>query len=120
MEYSTYRDLKAWQKAMQLVTAIYAPTQQFPRTETYGLTSQMRRAAVSIPSNIAEGQGRRLEGDFQHFLRNARGSLLELETQVLIAQNLQYISQAETDTLLAMCAEVGRILNGLIGSIRKN
>ena len=80
MEYPTYRDLKAWQKAMQLVTAIYTSTQEFPKSETYGLTGQMRPAVVSIPSNIAEGQGRRLEGDFQHFLRNARGSLLELET----------------------------------------
>jgi len=118
--YPTYRDLKAWQKAMQLVTAIYASTQEFPKAETYGLTGQMRRAAVSIPSNIAEGQGRRLEGDFQHFLRNARGSLLELETQVLIAQNLRYLSQVQAEPLLALCSEVGRILNGLIGSIHKN
>jgi len=119
MDYPTYRDLKAWQKAMELVTAIYASTQRFPKEETYGLTSQMRRAAVSIPSNIAEGQGRRLEGDFQHFLRNGRGSLLELETQILIAQNLQYLEEADAEMLLAMCAEAGRILNGLIGSLRK-
>jgi four helix bundle protein len=104
---------------MQLVTAIYASTQEFPKSETYGLTGQMRRAAVSIPSNIAEGQGRRLEGDFQHFLLNARGSLLELETQVLIAQNLRYLSQAQAEMLLAQCSEVGRILNGLIGSIQQ-
>ena len=120
MGYPTYRDLKAWQKAMQPVTAIYASTQEFPKAETYGLTGQMRRAAVSIPSNIAEGQGRRLEGDFQYFLRNARGSLLELETQVLIAQNLRYLSQAQAEMLLALCSEVGRILNGLTGSIHKN
>jgi len=120
MGYPTYRDLKAWQKAMQLVTAIYASTQNFPKSETYGLAGQMRRAAVSIPSNIAEGQGRRLEGDFQHFLRNARGSLLELETQVLIAQNLRYLSQAQAEELLTLSSEVGRILNGLIGSLRKS
>jgi len=120
MDYPTYRDLKAWQKAMELVTAVYASTQKLPKQETYGLTSQMRRAAVSIPSNIAEGQGRRLEGDFQHFLRNARGSLLELETQILIAQNLQYLSEAEAQMLLERCGEVGRILNGLIGSLRRN
>jgi len=118
MDYPTYRDLKAWQRAMELVTAIYASTQRFPKEETYGLVSQMRRAAVSIPSNIAEGQGRRLEGDFQHFLRNARGSLLELETQILIAQNPRYLDEADAE-VLAMCAEVGRILNGLIGSLRR-
>jgi len=120
MDCPTYRDLKAWQKAMELVTAIYASTQEFPKQETYGLTSQMRRAAVSIPSNIAEGQGRRLEKDFQHFLRNARGSLLELETQILIAQNLQYLTRGNAEILLTMSAEVGRILNGLIASIRNN
>jgi len=119
MDYPTYRDLKAWQKAMELVTVVYASTQEFPKEETYGLTSQMRRAAVSIPSNIAEGQGRRLEREFQHFLRNGRGSLLELETQILIAQNLQYLEEADAEMLLAMCAEAGRILNGLIGSLRK-
>jgi four helix bundle protein len=118
MNYPTYRDLKAWQKAMQLVTAIYFHTQGFPKEETYGLTSQMRRAAVSVPSNIAEGQGRRLEGDFQHFLRNARGSLLELETQVLIATNLGFLPHRDADKLLASSAEVGRILNGLIASLR--
>ena len=120
MNYPTYRDLKAWQKAMELVTAVYASTQKFPKEETYGLTSQMRRAAVSIPSNIAEGQGRRLENDFRHFLRNARGSLLELETQVFIAGNLRYLPQPDVEMLLAMSAEVGRILNGLIASIQKN
>ncbi len=118
--YQTYRDLKAWQKAMELVSAIYLSTRGFPREETYGLTSQMRRAAVSIPSNIAEGQGRRLEGDFQYFLRNARGSLLELETQVLIAQNLKYLGLHQAEELLKASAEVGRILNGLIASIRKD
>jgi four helix bundle protein len=119
MDYPTYRDLKASQKAMELVTVVYASTQKFPKEKTYGLTSQMRRAAVSIPSNIAEGQGRRLEGDFQHFLRNGRGSLLELETQILIARNLRYLGEGDAEALLAMCAEVGRILNGLIGSVRR-
>ena len=120
MNYSTYRDLKAWQKAMELVTAIYGYTQKFPKEETYGLTSQMRRAAVSIPSNIAEGQGRRLEGDFRHFLRNARGSLLELETQILIAENLRFLAQRDAEMLLTRSAEVGRILNGLIAAICSN
>ena len=90
---------KSRQKTMELVTAIYASTQEVPKSETCRLTGQMRRAAVSIPSNIAEGQGRRSEGDFQHFLRNARGSLLELETQVLIAQNLRYLSPAKAEVI---------------------
>ena len=116
----TYRDLKAWQKAMELVTEIYRNTRTFPREETYGLTSQIRRAAISIPSNIAEGQGRRLPGDFQYFLRNARGSLLELETQILISGNLGYLQGHEVEDLLKRSAEVGRILNGLIASIKKS
>ena len=116
----SYRDLKAWQKAMDLVVAIYEATENFPKQEMYGLTSQVRRAAVSVPSNIAEAQGRRLPGDFQHFLRNARGSLLELETQILLAQRLKYLDGKEADGLLARTAEVGRILNGLLAAIRAN
>ncbi len=116
----TYKDLKAWQKSMELVTEIYRNTRGFPREETYGLTSQIRRAAISIPSNIAEGQGRRLPGDFQHFLRNARGSLLEVETQILIAGNLGYLNGAEVEGLSTRCAEVGRILNGLLASLQKS
>ena len=116
----TYKDLKAWQKSMELVTEIYRSTRGFPREETYGLTSQLRRAAISIPSNIAEGQGRRLPGDFQHFLRNARGSLLEVETQVLIAGNLGYWTAAQVEDLSSRCAEVGRILNGLLAAIQKS
>ncbi len=116
----TYKDLKAWQKAMDLVTDIYTVTKRFPWDEKDGLTSQMRRAAVSGPANIAEGQGRRYEGEFQHFLRVARGSLLELETLVQIATKLHYLQSPDSEHLIQSTNEVGRILNGLLASIRKN
>lgn len=113
----SYRDLVAWKKAMALVAEVYRKTQGFPKDELYGLTSQMRRAAVSIPSNIAEGQGRRSRKEFQQFLGNARGSMIELETQVLIALDLKSLRQADADTLLQASAEAGRILNGLLASL---
>jgi four helix bundle protein len=113
----TYRDLIAWQKAMELVTEIYRTTRTFPKEEVYGLISQLRRAAVSIPSNIAEGQARYSHLEFQHFLRNARGFLVEVETQLLIARNLNYVSAEIAERLLARAAELGRILNALLDSI---
>ena len=112
-----YRDLVVWQKAMDLVTEIYRVTQKFPKHELFSLTSQLRRAAVSIPSNIAEGQGRLTPGEFRQFLGHARGSLLEAETQIVLATRLHYISQEQSDNLLQQSAEVGRILNGLLASI---
>jgi four helix bundle protein len=115
----SYRDLLAWQKAMGLVTEIYHVTHKFPKDELFGLTSQLRRAAVSIPSNIAEGRGRSSLGEFRLFLGNAMGSLAEVETQIFIAQNLQYIDEATTSSLLDLSSEVGRVLNGLIASITK-
>jgi four helix bundle protein len=102
---------------MMLVLEVYRGTQAFPRTETYGLVSQLRRAAVSVPSNIAEGQARLSTGEFRQFLGNARGSLMEVETQILIAQELGYLRQEESDSLLSIAAEVGRILNGLLNSL---
>ena len=114
----SYRDLIAWQKAMKFVTQIYEVTQRFPSEERYGLTNQLRRASVSVPSNIAEGQARFSQKEFHHFLSMAGGSLVELETQLLIARNLKYISEADADTLLAAADELGRVLNGLIGSIK--
>ena len=104
----SYRDLVAWNKAMELVTEIYRVTKKFPKEELFGLMSQLRRAAVSIPSNIAEGKGRLSKGEFRQFLGNARGSLAEVETQILIAQNLSYLDEPETNRLLAMVEEVGR------------
>ena len=88
----SYRELLVWQKAKSLAVHIYSATESFPRTETYGLTSQARRAAVSVISNIAEGQGRLTSGEFLHFLGLARGSLMELEAQFAIALDLKYLS----------------------------
>jgi four helix bundle protein len=101
-----------------MAASIYRATETFPKTEIYGLTSQLRRAAVSIPSNIAEGQGRLTKGEFAHFLGQARGSLLELENQLLIAVDLEFLSKQDFDKLEEPLSEVGRLLNGLIDSIR--
>lgn len=119
MARQTYRDLVVWQKAMQLVTNVYALTENFPKHEMFGLTSQLRRATVSVPSNIAEGQGRDSPKEFLHHLSIAYGSLMEAETQVQIASNLTYISKTDAGNLLAQCDEVGRLLNGLLRSLRK-
>jgi four helix bundle protein len=113
----SYRDLVVWKKSMGLALEIYRCTQAFPKIETYGLTSQLRRAAVSIPSNIAEGQARLSTGEFKQFLGNARGSLMEVETQILIAQGLGYLEDQTSENLLGAAAEVGRILNGLLASL---
>ncbi|MGA7398773.1 MAG: four helix bundle protein [Candidatus Sulfotelmatobacter sp.] len=114
----SYRDLKVWRKGMELVTEIYRATRLFPRDEVYGLTSQLRRAAVSVPSNIAEGQARFSQKEFHRFLGHARGSLVEIETQIMIAGNLGYLSLQQGKALLDKTAEVGRMLNGLIASTR--
>ena len=114
---TTYKDLVVWQRAMDLVTEIYRSTEAFPKHEIYGLTSQIRRAAVSIPANIAEGQGRLTPGEFRQFLGYARGSLLELETLIVVAGNLRYLNPAQVTDLSSHTAEVGRILNGLLNSL---
>ena len=115
----SYRDLVVWQKAVELVTEIYRLTQTFPKEEMFGLMSQMRRAAVSIPSNIAEGHGRLSRKEYIYFLGNARGSLAELETQLTIGNNLGYIDEAVMNRVLDQSGELGRILNGLLASLRK-
>jgi four helix bundle protein len=114
----SYRDLIGWQKAIDLVTEIYLATQTFPDRERFGLTSQLRRAAVSVPSNVAEGQGRHSTGEFKQFLGHARGSLLEVETQIFIARNLGYLSREQSESSIKRTEEVGRILNGLLGSLK--
>jgi four helix bundle protein len=114
----SYRDLIAWRKGMELVTEIYRATLSFPRHEIYGLTSQLRRAAVSVPSNIAEGQAHFSQKEFHRFLSHARGSLVEIETQIMIAENLGYLPAPHSHALLDRTAEMGRILNGLITSTR--
>jgi four helix bundle protein len=114
----SYRELVAWQKAMEFVMSVYTATKAFPRDEVYGLASQLRRAATFVPTNIAEGQARFSPQEFHLFLGRARGSLVEVETQLLIAQNLKYISDEHSQKLLAQAPELGRILNGLASSIR--
>jgi four helix bundle protein len=109
----TYRDLVVWQKSMALVTEIYKQTKSFPKDETYGLISQMRRCAVSIPSNIAEGYGRNSTIDYIRFLRIAAGSLYELQTQIEIAFNLCYLSKVEIDKMYESSREIERMLSSL-------
>jgi four helix bundle protein len=114
----SYRELIAWQKAMKLVTEIYSATHHFPVEERFGITNQLRRAVVSVPSNIAEGQARFSQKEFHHFLSQARGSLVEIETQLLISEGLKYLPPGKAEQLLADAEELGRILNGLIASIK--
>jgi four helix bundle protein len=104
---------------MDLVEEVYKASRRFPREEIYGLTSQLRRAAVSIPSNVAEGQGRRTTQDFLRYLSIAYGSLLELETQILIATRLSYLAPGNCSSILKMAGEVGRLLNGLMSSLAR-
>jgi four helix bundle protein len=113
----SYRDLIVWKKSMSLVLDVYRSTNAFPKTETYGLSTNLRRAAVSIPSNIAEGQARLSTAEFKQSLGHARGSLMEVETYVLLAQELGYIERDQSEALLGHTAEVGKILNGLLNSL---
>ena len=113
----SFRNLVVWQKAKALVRDVYETAKSFPKDEIYGLTAQVRRAAISIPSNIAEGKGRSTDPDFRHFLLQARGSLYELENQLEIAKDLAYISETQLANLVERCNEVGRLLNGLINSL---
>lgn len=108
-----YQELIVWRRAMELVELVYQPTKQFPREELYGLTSQIRRAAVSIPSNIAEGQARKSTAEFRNFLSIAQGSRAELETQLLIAVRLKYLTQEQTEPCMAWLDEISRMLNAL-------
>jgi len=113
----TYRELTVWQKAMALVRDVYLQTRSFPKEELYGLAQQMRRSAVSVPSNIAEGQGRLSKKEFRQFLGLARGSLLELETQELIAADLAYVNRDQAGAIVARTQEVLRMLNALMDSL---
>jgi four helix bundle protein len=114
----SYRGLLAWQKAVEMVKSVYQATKQFPKDEMYGLTSQLRRAVVSVPSNIAEGQGRNSTKEFLHHLSIAYGSLMEVETQLIISGELDYITKNEVSQLLNKTAEVGRLINGLSKSLQ--
>jgi four helix bundle protein len=113
----SYRELVVWPKAAALVVEVYSITKDFPRDEVYGLTSQLRRPAVSIPSNIAEGQGRATKGEFIQFLCHARGPLFELETQIVIAKALGYFAPEVEGEITTRITEVARVLNGLLTSL---
>jgi four helix bundle protein len=114
----SHRDLLAWKKAMELVTDVYECTANFPARETYGLTSQLRRAAVSVPSNIAEGKGRLSKKEYLQYLSRARGSLHEVDTQLEIGCNLTYLPPETLAMIKLKSSETGRLLNGLIRSVR--
>ena len=118
-EIRKFEQLIAWQKAMRLVTEIYRASGAFPKHELFGLTSQLRRAAVSVPSNIAEGQCRSGSREFLQFLRIAQGSLGEVETQLMIASELNYFADEQAGQLLARAAEVGRLVRGLASAIER-
>ena len=114
----SYQDLVVWQKAMDLVEMVYRSTRDWPREERFGLTDQVRRAVVSVPANVAEGQGRTGPKEFLHHLSIAKGSLHEVETLLLIARRLEYTSEATIQELMRQTTEVGRLLLGLIRSLR--
>jgi len=120
MGQSSYKDLIAWQKGMDLVAAVYDATDRFPSHEQFGLVSQLRRAAVSVPSNIAEGKAHYSNRDFVRFLRHARGSLAEIESQVLIARKRKYLDTETAANLTHKIDELGRILSGLITSLNNS
>ena len=119
MHIQYYRDLLVWQKAMDLCVEIHNATLAFPRHELFGLSAQLNRSVVSVPSNIAEGHGRRTTPDFIHFLSITRGSLNEVETQLTLAMRYGYLQATDHDALLEYCGEVGRMLNGLIDSLER-
>ena len=112
-----FEKFEVWQRAVDFACKIYTATGRFPADERFGLTSQMRRAAVSVPSNIAEGKGHRSNKEFVHYLFHARGSLLELQTQILVAEELRYVSGEQGSCLLAAAENISRALNGLITSL---
>ncbi len=118
MAIRSYRELKVWGRAMDVVVASYKLTELLPKSEAYGLVTQIRRAAVSIPANIGEGHGREHLGDYLHHLSVANGSLMELETHLLIAGRLAYVRMNEIEPLLELTAKVSRMLAGLTKKLR--
>ena len=113
----TFKDLIVWQEAMNLVEMIYLQTKTFPKEEIYGLTSQIRRAAVSIPANIAEGNGRQSRKEYLQFLSIANGSIKELETHILIAERLNFLTKEKAEQLQTQLQSVGKLLSGLRKSL---
>ena len=117
--FKSYRDLEVWKKAMRLAKRIYQVTQKFPTDERFGLTNQLRRAAVSVPSNIAEGHARFGAGESSRFLSIAMGSVAEIETQILLSQDLRYLTEELTFEVLAELDIIGKMLRGLAKSIER-
>lgn len=115
----SFKDLTAWQKAIELTVSVYKLSSQFPDSEKFGLTNQMRRAAVSVGSNISEGYGRATMGEYIQFLGHARGSCSELETQIIIARALGFGKPSVLDSTEKLCDDVGRLLGGLLKSLRE-
>lgn len=114
----SFRNLEVWQRAIELTLAVYKLTAAFPDSERFGLTSQLRRAAVSVASNIAEGYGRSTRGEYVLFLGHARGSISEVETQIVIAKALEFGSKEDLRNAESLCNQVGRMLRGLMKSLR--
>jgi four helix bundle protein len=114
----SYRDLQVWRLAINLSTEVYTTTSSFPKNETFGLCSQLQRAAVSVASNIAEGHARESTKEYLRFISIALGSLAELETQFIISNNLNYINQVNLDGILEKTSEIGRMLRGLQKSLK--
>jgi four helix bundle protein len=114
-----YREIKIWQRSINLVKEVYLITKQFSKEETYGLTSQIRRAVVSIPANIAEGAGRGTDKDFSHFLDVSRGSLFELETLIILSNDLEFISESRSIEVLEKTSEILRMLNSFQSNLSK-
>ncbi|RYD40143.1 MAG: four helix bundle protein [Verrucomicrobiaceae bacterium] len=119
MRIQYYRDLLVWQKAMDLCVEVHNAALAFPKHEVFGLAAQLNRSVVSVPSNIAEGHGRRTTPDFIHFLSISRGSLNEVETQLILGMRYGYITEEAHEDLLERCGEVGRMLNGLIDALER-
>ena len=119
MAWQNYRQLHVWNKAMQLTDAVYDLAETLPKSETFALSAQLRRAAVSVPSNIAEGSGRSSDREFKQFLSVAKGSVYEVETQLLICVRRRYITQANAKPALLLCDEVSRMLTALILYLEK-
>ena len=120
MAWANYKNLVVWQKAMDLTDAVYSLTKALPPDERFALSDQMKRAAVSVPSNIAEGYGRHTNKEFRQFLSYARGSVFEIETQITICLRQHYLSEKDVKNALALCDEVGKILTGLSNNTRND
>lgn len=120
MPITTYEDLIVWQRSMNLIEEVYPLALRLPKYETYGLADQMRRAVISIPSNIAEGQGRGTKAEFIHFLYIARGSCFELDTQLKACVHLKYVGESDVEKTIELNTEIGKMLSSLISKIKSS